>query len=118
MNEEQAQAAKLNIIQWLSDPSELGRKPRQISLVNAFIYNDMTYYIFKFKANLRDHWRLAFSGGFEGDQLQPCGHTYSTFSVFHEETAQEECITMIDAIMKYWQEQAKAYEEQNNISKE
>lgn len=42
-----------------------------------FEYNNLRFYIFRYKTTLLGNWLLGVSGGFEGDRLSPCGHTLS-----------------------------------------
>jgi len=46
------EAAKKNMVIWLSDPHELGREPRKIEYAGNFELHDMRYYFFKFKTCL------------------------------------------------------------------
>ena len=46
------EAAKKNMVIWLSDPHELGREPRKIEYAGNFELHDMRYYFFKFKTGL------------------------------------------------------------------
>ena len=112
MNNKQIIAARANMISWLSDPHELGKAPSKIECTGQFDYNEMHYYIFKYKTGLLGKWLIGVSGGFEGDDLTPCGHTFSEMKIYNEATAQKDCIEMIDKIMAYWKEQAKRYREQ------
>ena len=44
---------------WLSDPSELGKKPTKIEYTNAFIDEDgINCLIFKYKKNVFGKWLL------------------------------------------------------------
>lgn len=107
----QFMAACVNMTDWLADPHELGKKPRGLSCETKFLYNDMTYYGFKFKKGLFGGWLLGVAGGFEGDDVEPCGHTYSEYKPFNKDTAKDDCIAMIEKIMNYWKEQAKNFEQ-------
>lgn len=72
------EAAKKNMVIWLSDPHELGREPRKIEYAGNFELHDMRYYFFKFKTCLLGPWLIGVSGGYESDTtLEPCGHTFS-----------------------------------------
>ena len=73
MNKEQLYAAQTAMIEWLSDPHELGKKPFKIECAGEFDFNEMHYYIFKFKASLLGKWLVGVCGGFEDDDLEPCG---------------------------------------------
>ena len=77
-----------------------------------FDFNEMHYYIFKFKASLLGKWLVGVCGGFEDDDLEPCGHIFSNMQEYNETTAKNECITMVENIMVYWKEQAAKYNNQ------
>lgn len=102
MNKEQLCAAQTAMIEWLSDPHELGKKPFKIECAGEFDFNEMHYYIFKFKASLLGKWLVGVCGGFEDDDLEPCGHIFSNMQEYNETTAKNECITMVENIMAYW----------------
>lgn len=110
MNKEQLNAAQEAMIDWLSDPHELGKKPNKIECAGEFDFNEMHYYIFKFKAGLFDKWLVGVCGGFEDDVLEPSGHIFSDMQEYNEATAQKDCIEMVEKIMAYWMEQAKKFE--------
>ena len=110
MNAEQSAAAKENMIEWLADPHELGKNPRRIAHAGDFVYNGMRYYIFKYKKGFFDNWLVGVSGGDEGDELEPCGHTFSEMQEYDPETARADCVAMIEMIMNYWKQRAAEYE--------
>lgn len=110
MNKAQLNAAQEAMIDWLSDPHELGKNPNKIECAGEFDFNEMHYYIFKFKAGLFGKWLVGVCGGFEDDDLEPCGHIFSDMQEYDEKTAQKECIAMVEKIMAYWMEQAKKFE--------
>ena len=114
MNLAQMEAAKKNMVIWLSDPHELGREPRKIEYAGNFELHDMRYYFFKFKTCLLGPWLIGVSGGYESDTtLEPCGHTFSNMKKYHASTAESDCIKMIEMIRAYWMEQAKLLTEQD-----
>ncbi|MBP5620982.1 MAG: hypothetical protein J6X44_03100 [Thermoguttaceae bacterium] len=51
------------------------------------------------------------SGGYEGDELDPCGHAFSEMREYDPQTAQADCVAMIDMIMNYWKKRAAEYEQ-------
>lgn len=110
MNQKQYEAALASMLEWLEDPHELGAKPYKTEYVDLFEYNGMTYYIFRFRPRLFSRWLLGVAGGFEGDETEPCGHTWSDFQPYTESSAKEQCIQMIERIMDYWKEQARLYQ--------
>ena len=82
--------------QWLADPHELGKEPGRIECAGEFGLHGMRYYIFKFKTGVLSPWLVGVSGGYEGDSLTPCGHTFSEMKKYHAATAQEECAAMVE----------------------
>lgn len=112
MNERQLQAALNDMTNWLADPHELGRKPFKTEQAGEFDLHGMHYYIFRFKPGLFSGWYTGVSGGYEGDDTQPCGHTFSRMQPYHAETAQSDCIEMVEMIRAYWMEQAAKYSQQ------
>ena len=112
MSVKQQDAAQKNMAEWLSDPHELGKKPSKIECVGDFELHEMHYYIFRFKTGLLSQWLVGVSGGYEGDTLEPCGHTFSDMKKYSAATAQNDCIEMIERIRAYWMEQAKKFAQQ------
>ena len=109
MNDKQLQAAEKNMLDWLADPHELGKKPYRMEPAGEFELHDLHYYIFRFKPGLFSKWLTGVSGGFEEDDLTPCGHTFSDMKEYNPQTAQEDCIKMVERIRAYWMEQAAKY---------
>ena len=107
MNIKQQEVAQMNIV--VSDLQELGKKPSKIEFVKKFELYEMHYYIFKFKRSVFTSWLVGVSGGYEGNDLVPCGHTFSDMKKYNATTAQNDCIDMIERIRSYWMEQAKSY---------
>ena len=111
MNSRQLFAAQENMVEWLADPHELGKKPSKIECAGEFDLHDMHYYIFKYKTGLLGSWLVGVSGGFEEDDLEPCGHTFSEMQKYDAATAQGDCIAMVEKIRAYWMEQAKKFQQ-------
>ena len=109
MNEKQLNAATQAMVKWLSDKHELGKAPNKMECAGVFDYHEMHYYIFKYKVSIFGKWLVGVCGGFEGDDLMPCGHIFSERQIYNETTAQSDCIKMIEMVMEYWKRQAKAY---------
>ncbi len=107
MNKQQMQAAHAAMIEWLADPHELGKKPSKIECAGEFEFNEMHYYIFKFKAGFLGKWLVGVCGGYEDDDLEHCGHVFSDMNEYNESTAKSECIAMVEKIMAYWMSQAE-----------
>ncbi len=112
MKEEQLLAARENMVAWLSHPNELGRVPSEIECTDEFDYEELRYYVFKFKKWKLGKWFVGISGGFEKGSLVPCGHTFSDFQIYDEKTAREECIKMVRNIMEYWKAEAARIEQE------
>lgn len=112
MNEKQIQAAREDMLKWLTDPHELGEMPYKIELAGEFDLHGLHYYIFRFKPGLLSKWLVGVSGGFEEDALEPCGHTFSDMKEYRAETAQNDCMEMVEIIRAYWMERAKKYIQQ------
>ena len=112
MNTKQQKAAQMNMVEWLSDSQELGKKPSKIEFVKEFELYEMHYYIFKFKISVFSPWLVGVSGGYESDDLVPCGHTFSDMKKYNTTAAQNDCVDMIERIRAYWMEQAKNYTQQ------
>lgn len=112
MNINQQEAAQINMLEWLADPRELGKQPYKIECTGNFTLHEMQYYIFRFKTRVLGQWLVGVSGGYEGDSLEPCGHTFSDMKKYNATTAQNDCIEMIERIRAYWMEQAKHYTQQ------
>lgn len=111
MDNRQKDAAQAAMIAWLSHPQELGHEPAEIECTGTFVLHDMTYYIFKYKDTKDSEWLLGVNGGYEGDSLSDCGHTFSEMEPYDEHTAGEKATEMVENIRSYWMEQAKQAEE-------
>jgi len=105
MNNEQLDAARQSMINWLSHPRELGKAPAGIEYADSFEIEDMHYYIFKFRAEPSEKWLVGVAGGFEEDDLEPCGHTFSDMKEYDPATARAECTAIVERIMNYWKSQ-------------
>ncbi len=111
MTPKQLEAAKSAMISWLAHPQELGTEPVAIECAGTFELHDMTYYMFKYKKTHDGEWLLAVNGGYEGDSLSDCGHTFSEMEPYDEHTAVAKSTEMVEAIRSYWMEQARQEEE-------
>lgn len=110
INEQQKQSALEAMLNWLEDPRELGKKPAKIECVKEFQYDEMKYYIFKYKKSALGKWLLGVSGGFEEDSLEECGHTFSEMKEYDESSAVEDATALIETVKEFWKEQAEASE--------
>lgn len=111
MNKQQLEAAKKSMIGWLSHANELGKAPVKIECTKEFDLHDLHYYVFRFKAKVLGEWMLAVCGGYEGDELEHCGHVFSDMKKYEEKTAVEDAIEIVERIRAYWMERARKQEE-------
>ena len=112
MNTKQQEAAQMNMVEWLANPYELGKQPYKIECTGSFALHEMQYYIFRFKPGVLSRWLAGVSGGYEGDSLEPSGHTFSDMRKYNAAAAQNDCIDMVERIRAFWMEQAKQYTQQ------
>ena len=111
MDNRQKEAALAAMTAWLSHAQELGHKPAEIECTGTFVLHDMTYYIFKYKETKDSEWLLGVNGGYEGDSLSDCGHTFSEMEPYDEKTAVKDATALVEMVRSYWMEQAKQAEE-------
>lgn len=107
MRIEQMEAAKAAMAEWLSHPQELGRIPAKIECVGSFELHEMQYYIFKYRKRLIGQWLLGVCGGYEGDELEHCGHVFSEMKEYSEADAVEKAKAMVETVRSFMMEQAK-----------
>lgn len=89
MNQKQIDAARQAMTEWLAHPQELGKAPAKIEYTETFELHDMRYYIFRYKKSMLGKWLLGVCGGYEGDELEHCGHVFSEMEEYDESTAVE-----------------------------
>ena len=111
MNKAQMNAAKAAMVEWLAHPAELGKAPSKIECAGEFDLHDMHYYIFKYKKGLFSKWMLGVAGGYEGDDLENCGHTFSQMLEYNEAEAMKDAIGLVEYVRNYIIEQANRVEE-------
>ena len=111
MNQAQMNAAKAAMVQWLADPVEWGRAPSKIQCVGEFDLHDLHYYTFKFKKGFLSKWCFGIAGGYEGDELRNCGHTFSQMKAFNAATIEKDAIALAEYACEFAKEQAKKAEE-------
>ncbi len=51
------------------------------------------------------------NGGYEGDSLSDCGHTFSEMEPYDEKTAVKDATALVEMVRSYWREQAKQAED-------
>ncbi len=99
----QTEAATRDMEKWLSHPAELGEKPFDMVFVGAIDYIGYTYYIFKYKKDRADVWRIGISGGYEKGICEHCGHTFSDFEEFIPGQQVRMAMELVDTIVELWQ---------------
>ena len=90
------------MVEWLEHSRELGKRPVKIECVGEFDLNEMHYYIFKYRKSLLSRWFLGVCGGYEGDELEHCGHVFSEMKEYDPAIAKEKAIEMVEQIRAYW----------------
>ena len=111
MNQKQMNAAKNEMIGWLSHPAELGKAPSKIECTDEFELYDMHYYIFKYKKGLFSKWLLGVAGGYEGESVENCGHTFSEMQEYKEASSEKDAMALVEHVRAFIMEQAKSAEE-------
>lgn len=110
MSTEQMKAAANSMVEWLSHPQELGKEPAKIECAGSFELHEMRYYLFKYKKWALGKWLLGVCGGYEGDELEHCGHVFSEMTEYNESTAVEQATAMVETIRSYWMKRAEQSE--------
>ncbi len=102
--------AESNMVNWLTYPTELGRVPDEIQLMNVFDTGGEEYYLFRFKCTSSEDWvekgwMVGVSGPFD-KRFKPTttaeGHTFSHFGRWEDNTPEEHFDTIIGSIRRYW----------------
>jgi hypothetical protein len=120
----QAALAESDLVNWLIHPTELGRAPESIELVQQIPFDTGTdagwadYYLFRFRTQ-PSHWaaRYGWLAGVSGpflrkDQptIQALGDTFSTFTPWERKTTAEH-VEDVRELMKTWRERHVQQEE-------
>lgn len=110
--------AESNMVDWLIYPTELGRVPDAIELMNVFDTEEEEYYLFRFKcdsveASKEDGWMAGVSGPFSKNEMPTTlagGYTFSHFEKWESKTPEEHLNSIVDNISKYWMKRAEELE--------
>ena len=94
--EEQKNEALRTMTEWLKQQPSMGKKPSHIEYANAFDYNGLRYYIFKFRKSIFGKWFMGVCGGYRRGSLKNCGHIASKFEVYNAISAKEAAIAMVE----------------------
>jgi hypothetical protein len=120
----QAELAESDLVNWLIHPTELGRAPEALQLVQQIPFDTGTdagwadYYLFRFRTEpphwaARYGWLVGVSGPFlRKDQptIQALGDTFSTFTPWDRKSPAEH-IEDVRELMKTWRERHVQQEE-------
>ncbi|MDR0978384.1 MAG: hypothetical protein LBL91_00280 [Lachnospiraceae bacterium] len=104
--------AKSILIKWLMYPTELGKVPNEIELIETIEKEGYLYYIYKFSTDIEvykdKNWMLGISGGFKKEDFtaQNTGITFSKFETVTQDFLKQGN-ELIEFIMNYWKERAK-----------
>lgn len=91
--------AKEELIEWLSDPDELGRKPVKIEYTNHFKdENGIECVIFKFKKSIVGKWLLGI--------VSESG-TFSEMKEYHAKNEIDDATKILNMLKEYWKEQTR-----------
>lgn len=110
--------AESNMVDWLIYPTELGRVPDAIELMNVFDTEEEEYYLFRFKCDSveafeEDGWMAGVSGPFSKNEKPTTsagGYTFSHFEKWESKTPEEHFNSIVDNISKYWMKRAQELE--------
>lgn len=120
----QAALAESDLVNWLIHPTELGRAPDAVELIQSVPFDTETeagwvdYYLFRFRTEA-PHWaaRYGWIAGVSGPFLrkdrptvQALGDTFSTFTPWDRKTRAEH-VDDVRELMKTWRERHVASEE-------
>ena len=98
MNEQKINEGKQQLVEWLSDPRELGGEPAKIEYVRTFTdQDDIECMIFRFKKTLFSKWMLGIASE---------AGAFSEMQEYNEETAQENATECLEWLKNYWKRMA------------
>lgn len=106
----QEQIAYSNMVGWLKYPTELGKIPEEISLLESFEIDDEICYSYKFRAS--EFWNqeemIGISGGYPKNEItaRDCGWTFSKFETL-EKDYQKQGRELVKFIQDYWKKVAE-----------
>ncbi|WP_143316460.1 hypothetical protein [Clostridium sp. HBUAS56017] len=110
--------AESNMVDWLVYPTELGRVPDEIELMNVFTDGDDEYYLFRFRCENEEDpeeskWMAGLSGPFntsEGATTSAGGYTFSRFDKWEDKTPEEHMKSIVGNIGEFWKKRAEELE--------
>ena len=108
--------AESNMVDWLIYPTELGRVPDEIELMNVFDTEEEEYYLFRFKsieAFEEEGWMAGVSGPYDKNEKPTTlsgGYTFSHFEKWDSKTPEEHFNGIVDNISEWWMKKAEELE--------
>jgi hypothetical protein len=117
----QAAFAESNLVDWLTDPDELGQAPDEIELMKV-IPMDLgptdgvgDYYVFRFRVaephpRAKDGWLAGVAGPFAKKDIpstRALGHTFSAFEKWSSKSPDAHLRQIRSEIEEYWKDEAK-----------
>jgi hypothetical protein len=112
--------AESDMVQWLTYPTELGRTPHEIELMESFENEGGTerYYLFRFRTHkphwaADDGWRAGLSGPFDIAAMPTTsagGGTFSMFTKWDELTPRAHFDAISGLVTKHWKQRAAELE--------
>ena len=98
---------KQQVIQWLEDPNELGKKPSKIEFTKEFTDKDGIHCkIFKYKKSVFSPWMLAICSD---------SGVFSEMETYNEATEVEDAQKLLDFLKEYWKRMANAAQEKEEM---
>ncbi|HOM01887.1 MAG TPA: hypothetical protein PLH43_03560 [Acetivibrio sp.] len=102
--------AESNMVDWLVYPTELGRVPDEIELMNIFDDDDKEYYLFRFRCDSNNEWKdkgwmAGLSGPFDKRNSPTTlaeGHTFSHFEEWESKKPKEHFESIVGNVKEYW----------------
>jgi len=110
--------AESNMVDWLIYPTELGRVPDEIELMNVFGNEEEEYYLFRFKCDSveafeEDGWMAGVSGPFDKKEIPTTsagGYTFSHFEKWENKAPEEHFSEIVENIGQWWMKKAEELE--------
>lgn len=99
--------AESNMTDWLAHPTELGRVPDKMELMDVFEEDSEEYYLFRFKCSgdEKNDWMAGVAGAFKKEDTPTTnaeGNTFSRFEEWHSKPPKEHYLSMIGNTKGYW----------------
>lgn len=107
--------AESNMVDWLVYPTELGRVPDEIELMNTFEDEDMEYYLFRFRCGSVEKWKdygwmAGVSGPFDkrnSPTTSAEGNTFSHFERWESKQPKEHFASIVGSVKEHWMKLAQ-----------